>query len=213
MILPFENYERGGMSDGNVVWQAFFVHMIDQDSFDWEANAEEVAIVGRYMDLDILKKYNEDGRNGEYSSYYDSYWQMPGFYNDKYRAATEHMGEAGSLDNIKAAVTKIILTQPGVFIRSRIRALRVAFWPHDTSGLWMPFYMTLIMIIYALMKKRPVLLLLSLGVIAHIMITALLMPASYEKYFYELYLYGYVFGGITVIELLTRERAALQRDA
>lgn len=43
---------------------------------------------------------------------------------------------------------------------------------------------------------------LCLGVLAHTGITILTMPASYFKYFYEMYLFAYVFITIILIGIL-----------
>lgn len=85
--------------------------------------------------------------------------------------------------------------------------------PYVLTIVWAIFSLVMIVIIltvYSIVKRDRILVILCLGVLAQTMITALAMPASYFKYFYEMYLFAYYFMVIVLTgECLNKYRGSL----
>lgn len=202
VCLPETLYERTqttALADGDVVWRAFLVHMLDRSSFDRVKCAEELAVIDKYLDIEIIDRYNAE----VYNKYDDCYWEWSWYREGKYYAPTQYWSAEGA-EIVKEEVIKIIQKQPLIFIESRIKAFGMAA---NKAGynLFLPLILTLIAMVKGICKKERCLAALSLGILGHTFLTAFLMPASYFKYFYQMYLFGYVFGLIMLFEYLLKD--------
>lgn len=208
VCLPETMYEKSQTSslvDGQVVWRAFLVHMLDRSSFDREKCAEELAVIDKYFDIETIDRYNAEVNN----KYDDCYWEWPSYNEGMYYAPTQYWSaEAGEV--IKDEVLQIIKKQPSVFVESRIKAFAMAA---NKSGynLFIPLILTMIVMLKGICKKELCLAALSFGVLGHSVLTAFLMPASYFKYFYQMYLFGYVFGLFILFEFILK-KSRYKRD-
>lgn len=187
---------KNGFGEKGTTYRAYLVHMLGEESFDREMVSEELKIVNQLMDVSVIDQYNHDlGDEGYIDCMYD--WSS---WNDgKYYAIRNNITVSEEL--FYNAVIRIIKKEPMVFIRSRIKAFTVAGWSRDWENLFIPFFMLLLETIYSFSKKNMTLLVLCLGVLCHTSITILTMPASYFKYFWEMYLFGYYFMGICLIDI------------
>lgn len=100
------------------------------------------------------------------------------------------------------AVIEIVKKQPLVFLKSRMEAFIRAGCSYDYYNLILPFMILIILIIYVRIKHNWLYLLICPGVFGHTCITTLTMPAFYFKYFFEMYVFAYIFGVITLIEVI-----------
>jgi hypothetical protein len=198
VCLPAVVYSKDSdLQDGKIVYQAVVVHMLAEKSFDREQCADELEEVNKRLDLAILDKYNEECKEMAYN---ECYWAWPEWNDGNYYAVKNCTSE--ELEQVNRAVIKIVLKEPIVFIKSRISAFNAIAAVQSNYNLYMPLILSIIVFIYAIVKRDNVLMLIFGGILCHVGLTVLSMPASYFKYFYEMYLCGYVFSGILVIDCL-----------
>ena len=205
--LIYEKTSASAFRDGDVVYQAFLVHMLDRPSFDRLKCAEELAAIDKYFDIEIIDRYNKEC----IEKYNDCYWMWSWYKGGVYYAPTENWSAEG-LEVIKEEVISIVKKQPIVFLKSRIKAFGMAA---RTEGynLFLPLIVTVIVMVWGVYNKERVIATLSLGMFGHTTLTALLMPASYFKYFFQLYLFGYVFGVILLFEYIALQGTAREWKA
>ena len=197
--LIYEKTSATTLQDGDVVYQAFLVHMLDRPSFDRVKCAEELTAIDKYLDIEIIDRYNTEC----IEKYNDCYWTWSWYRGGVYYAPTENWSAEG-LEVIKEEVISIIKKQPVVFLKSRFKAFGMAARA-EGYNLFLPLIVTAIAMVWGVYNKERAIAALALGILGHTILTALLMPASYFKYFFQLYLFGYVFGIVMLLEYITRQ--------
>lgn len=195
VVLFLPTISKNGVNERGATYSAYLTHMLGESSLDRDKIQEELEIANQYLDIDILDKYNQDLGVKRYE---DCCYLWPDWLDGQYYAFKK--GTSLNDDKFAEAVISIILKQPVTFAKSRVRATYAAFFQHGGYNLFLPLMLLLVVIIYSLLKKDKVLFILSFGVLVHIGITALTMPASYYKYFYQMFLFAYFFIGIVLID-------------
>lgn len=107
------------------------------------------------------------------------------------------------------SIQSIILNEPILFLKTRIQAWRYAaikgidLYNIDNSSifnliiavcanLWIPILGIIGSLIYSMVKRKKLAFEIMAGVLVHTIITICFMPIAYFKYFYEMYLVGYL---------------------
>ncbi|MBQ8246574.1 MAG: hypothetical protein IJZ42_05535 [Lachnospiraceae bacterium] len=198
--LVYEKTLTSSLRDGDVVYQAFLVHMLDRPSFDRIKCEGELAAIDRYLDIEVIDRYNAEC----VEKYNDCYWAWSWYKEGMYYAPTGNWSLEG-FEVVKKEVVSIVKKQPIVFLESRIIAFGMAA-RNSGYNLFLPLLITMIVSVWGICKKEYVMAVLALGVLGHAILTALLMPASYFKYFFQLYLFGYVFGFVLLLEFIMKNK-------
>lgn len=183
-----------------------FVNMC-RNGLDQEEYREELQIIDRYLSIDAVNRINDELGDLNYSdeliAFYEGYVGVREDYSDEeYEAYT---GE----------VLKLIIKEPLLYLQSQLEAWNYISWFEDEAfatrqtgvlklvkyalvlerflvwQLYIPTLTIILCVIYSLIKKRWLELVTTVGVFGHHCIVFLLMPASYFKYFYIVYLVGY----------------------
>ena len=195
-----------GAAEKSVTIRSYLVRMMYESSFNEEVVKDELDVIDKYMNVEKIKKYNEEnGIEGFADCFYD--WQ--GWKDGKYYVARNNYTDVNE-EEFNKAVLSIIIKEPIVFLKSRIRSFLVVScvgYGYGFGGnMMIPFLFLFVILVYSLLKKDKILLLLSLGVFSHTVITIGTMPASYYKYFLEMVMYAYAFFVIINIDYLNKRQ-------
>lgn len=210
VLIPFVLIEilfyipalKNGFGEKSTTYRAYFVHMLGEKSFDRALAAEELRTADQFMNIEIIDKYNRDlGIEG----FADCMYDWPGWRDGSYYSFRPH--SAVSSDEFAKSVVEIIKKEPVVFAKSRIRAFCAAAYRANSYNLFLPLFMLIIIMGYSILKKDKQLEVISSGVLIHTGITALTMPASYFKYFYQMMLFSYFFIVVILIDLHLNSKA------
>ena len=187
----------------------FFEYLItsmERNGLDKEKNADDLAIVNRYLSIDAIHELNE--RQGDYN------------YNDNIIIFTGGL-VPGATDQDKVdfqkAMVRIIIRNPLVYIRSQIGA-----WLHISNAfqferkmdyaanifknLYVPTAWLIGLWIYLLVKKQWCYWFITSGHLCHMAITTALLPAAYFKYYYSEYLYAALTAVFALIFVINKRR-------
>ena len=188
----------GGMKERGIEIDAILVHMLGEESFDRDKVAKELEIIDKNVDISIIDKYNQEmGFSGFEMNYFDATWYKDGMYymqRDTWGASYEEFSKA---------VISMVIKEPVVFIKSRIRAYIAAGYSLDFYNLILPLLIIFVGLIHGLRKDKAMFVLM-LGLLAHISITTLTMPASFFKYFFHMWLVAYTFVVVLLMERIKR---------
>ena len=195
-----------GAAEKSVTIRSYLVRMMYESSFNEEVVKDELDVIDKYMNVEKIKKYNEEnGIEGFADCFYD--WQ--GWKDGEYYVARNNYTDVNE-EEFNKAVLSIIIKEPIVFLKSRIRSFLVVScvgYGYGFGGnLMIPFLFLLIIVAHSLQKKDTVLSLLSFGVFSHTIITIGTMPASYYKYFLQMVIYAYVFFVIIGIDHFVNDK-------
>lgn len=184
----------------------YLIVNMEREGLDKEKNAAELELVDRYVSVEAIHLLNE--KNGDFNF------------------GENHIEEAGrreeatsqDRDSFMAAVRRIVLKNPAVYIRTQLKA-----WSYITTGkfhdrlldevanifqnLYVPTVWLLGLWIYTLVKKKWFLWFMTSAHLGHMLITTALLPAAYFKYYYSEYLYA-VMTALLCLLLLIKKRAA-----
>ncbi|MBP5383776.1 MAG: hypothetical protein J6Y57_02255, partial [Lachnospiraceae bacterium] len=196
--------EMGAAADDRMKpFYAYTITNMFRNGLDREANAEDLAIVDRYLALDKIDAINE---------YYGdiNYEDVLILYQEGFVGVREEAGVTEFFE-YAAALKRIFLHNPGVFLKTRIGAFCYAAMPyHIETGngivslgisivkslsynLFIPLILIAVFCITALFKKRWFSFFLTGGVLAHWFIVFILAPASYFKYYFPVYITAYFY--------------------
>lgn len=149
----YKNTIQGGrLSDGNVVYDATIIHMLDQEDFDRELSVKELDVINQYLDIGVIDHYNNDFENESgINSYYDAYWQYSNYGDGSYYAHKNKSKDS----NYKTAIFKTIINQPLIYLKSRIKAFdSIRLIDNNISdNLYLPLLFCIITFIYCASNK------------------------------------------------------------
>ena len=191
----------------------FFEYLItsmERNGLDKEKNAEDLAIVDKYISVDAIHELNE--RQGDYN------------YNDNIIIYSGLVPGATDQDkvNFQNAVIRLIIHNPLVYIRSQIGAwlhISNAFQYERTldyaanifKNLYVPTAWLIGLWVYLLVKKQWCYWFITSGHLCHMAITTALLPAAYFKYYYSEYMYAALTATLAVCFLVKRHREKKSR--
>ena len=194
-IMIYVPATTAGVEEKGTTYRAYLVHMLGERSLDRNKIEKELKIADKYMDLSRIDRYNANwGIDGFSDCMYDwSSWGDGSYYAIRSNPTI-------SEDKFSEAVVRIIIKEPVVFLKSRLRAFAAAARGTGSKNLFIPLMVVIILTVYAIIKRDWILAILCMGVLVQTVITTLAMPASYFKYFYEMYLFAYYFMVIVLLD-------------
>ncbi|MBQ7582068.1 MAG: hypothetical protein IJU25_04540 [Lachnospiraceae bacterium] len=182
---------------------AYTITNMFRNGLDTEANAEDLAIVDRYLSLDKIREIND---------YYGdiNYEDVLILYQEGYVGVREE-ADVTDFFNYAAALKRIFIHNPEVFLKTRIGAFCYAALPYRIEtgnyivslavsilksvsyNLFLPLCIIAILWVYSLFRKRWFSFFLLSGVLSHWFIVFILAPASYFKYYFPVYITAYFY--------------------
>lgn len=189
--LPETVAERDGLDPGRRAMPLFeyLITGMERKGLDKEKNAADLAIVDRYIDLEALHAMNEELGDYCYNDNLILYYGM------------RHGASEADKEAFRGAVTRIVLHNPLVYIRSQLCA-----WVHISEQtyhdrkldelanifqrLYLPTIWLFVLFFLALRRRDWLLFFLTGGHLIHFAITTALLPAAYFKYYYSELLYA-----------------------
>lgn len=182
----------------------YLITNMERKGLDKEKNAEDLAIVDKYISVDAIHKLNEDGDYNYIDNRIIYHGMRPG-------ATLEDM------DNFKAAVIRIVIKNPLVYLRTQLGAWSfistATFFERKLdvisnifTDLYLPTIWMLVLWVFLLVKKQWCFWLMTSCHLCHMAITTALLPAAYFKYFYSEYLYA-ILSLLLVLTLWQKKRS------
>lgn len=188
------------LDDGGIVYDASIIWMIKEPTFDYSKSQDDLEQINRVMSIEAINRLVEAVGDDVYAScsyVYPSY---------EYCVMRDDYGPEDS-QLFEKSVVNIIKKQPLVYLRSRVNAFMAVAKVRNEYNLIVPLILTVVLVFGGLIKKNLLVSLMSAGVLTHVVLTVLFMPANFFKYFYELYLYGYIFMILSLIEPHSKTRS------
>ena len=205
--------EMGAAADDRMKpFYAYTITNMYRNGLDEEKNAEDLAIVDKYLSLDKIKAIND---------YYGdiNYEDVLILYQADYIGIRE---EATVTDyfNFANACKRIFANNIGVLLKTRIGAFCYAALPYHIEkdsgiislgislvksllyNLFIPLAIIAAILLYSLFKKKWFTFFLTGGVLAHWFIVFVLAPASYFKYYFPVYIIAYFYLLMIVLTLI-----------
>ena len=203
----------GAANDRMKPFYAYTITNMMRNGLDREANAEDLAIVDRYLSLEAVDNINE---------YYAdiNYEDVLILYKEGFVGVREDAGYTEYID-FTDAVKRIFVNNPSVFAKTRWGAFRYAALPYhiafDAPGirgiasfaisvvkslaynLFIPVVFAAVALFYTLIKRKWFGMFIFGGLAAHFAIVFVLAPASYFKYYFPVYIMSYFFMTALVI--------------
>ncbi|MCR5234053.1 MAG: hypothetical protein K6E53_09115 [Lachnospiraceae bacterium] len=200
--------ELGAAADDRMKpFYAYTITNMYRNGLDMDKNADDLAIVDKYISLDSLDAINEYYGDINYEDVLILY--QPGFVGVREEAdVTEYY-------NFVAALKRIFKNNPQIFLRTRIGAFVYAALPYHITftgtdprslvslalsivksisyNLFIPLIIVLFILFYALTGSRWFTFFVSGGLLAHWFIVFILAPASYFKYYFPVYITAYLY--------------------
>ena len=110
-----------GAAEKSVTIRSYLVRMMYESSFNEEVVKDELDVIDKYMNVEKIKKYNEE--NG-IEGFADCYYEWQGWKDGEYYVAKNNYLDVDEEEFTKA-VLSIIIKEPIVFIKSRVRSFLV----------------------------------------------------------------------------------------
>lgn len=172
--------------------------MYAESDFNRELCSGELEVIGSFLDLEKVESYNNECGA---EAYYDCYWEWGGWHDNQYYCIKDSF-DNNKIDTLNSAIIGVIKKQPFVFLKSRWTAFRIIAQQTTSYNLFMPLILVIAIGICGCFRRDVMMVLLALGILGHTGITILTMPASYFKYFYELFTCSYILAAITIFNII-----------
>lgn len=211
--------EMGAAADDRMKpFYAYTITNMYRNGLDEEKNAEDLAIVDKYLAIDKIYAINEHYGDINYEDVLILY--EPDFIGVREEATvTDFFNYAGALK-------RIFKNNIAVFLKTRIGAFCYAALPYHIEfgsgivslgisvvkavlyNLFIPLAIIVLICIYSLIKKKWFSFFLTGGVIAHWFIVFILAPASYFKYYFPVYITSYFYLLMIILTLFYNRKGS-----
>lgn len=206
-----QNGMGAGLSDkANDRMKPFYAYTITnmyRNGLNLEKNAEDLAIVDKYLSLDKVREINE---------YYQdiNYEDVLILYKDEFMGVRPEADVTEYIEYTKA-LKRIFINNPDIFMKTRWGAFKYAalpyhiVWPQGgirglvsfgvsliksvSYNLFIPVILMFVLLVYSLIKKRWYSFFFFGGLSCHWFIVFILAPASYFKYYFPVYIMAYFY--------------------
>ncbi len=196
-----------GMSEGRMAQDAVVVHMLGEQSLDRNKVRDELEVLGKVYDIEIIDRWNQDlglasfdTNNFDLIDWYDNYYYI------------ERDDLEVSEEEYRQAFYKLIIKQPIPYVKSRIRAFLAAGRQVDSYNLYLLLLLIIVELIYSIATDKKEWMIIFLGVLVHIGLTTVAMPASFFKYFFQMYLVAYTFLIVMIVDYNVEGKRQLHYD-
>lgn len=210
----------GAANDRMKPFYAYTITNMARNGLDFDKNAEDLAIVDKYLSLDKIREINE---------YYEdiNYEDVLILYKEGFIGVRED-ADVTEFVNYSEAVKRIFIANPGVFLKTRVGAFCYAALPYHivkpeggirglvltavslvktvSYNLFIPVIIVFALLLVSLFKKKWYSFFFFGGVICHWFIVFILAPASYFKYYFPVYIMAYFYVCILAIWLLAGKK-------
>lgn len=213
--------EMGAAADDRMKpFYAYTITNMYRNGLDTDKNAEDLAIVDKYISLESLDAINDYYGDINYEDVLILY--QPGFVGVREEAdVTEYY-------DFVNALKRIFKNNPQIFVRTRIGAFKYAALPYHitytgsdirslisfavsivktvTYNLFIPLVIVLLLGFYSLIRGRWFSFFIMGGLLAHWFIVFVLAPASYFKYYFPVYITAYLYLFLLIIEQIYNKK-------
>lgn len=213
----------GAANDRMKPFYAYTITNMYRNGLDLTKNADDLAIVDKYISLESIEAINDHYGDINYEDVLILYQE--GFVGVREGATdTEFIAYA-------EALKRIFMNNPGVFLKTRWGAFCYAAMPYHITfsgfglrnlasfaisvvkslayDLFIPVIFALVVCIVSLVKKRWFEFFMFGGLMAHSFIVFVLAPASYFKYYFPVYILSYFYMIFLLIGYFTSRRKSL----
>ena len=198
---------------------AYTIVNMMRNGLDREKNAEDLAVVDKYIAIEKIDAVNEHYVDINYEDTFILFDEFNGVRPEA--SITEYFEFVSAMQNI-------FKNNPGVFIKTRIGAFVYAAMPYHVSfesgikgiikglfsvfkslsyNIFIPFITIILILLYALIKKRWFTFFMCGAIMAHWFIVFILAPASYFKYYFPIYMSGYMYITMLIIQTIYNRKA------
>ncbi len=224
MISIPQNGTLTGVSDAaNDRMKPFYAYTITnmyRNGLDTEKNADDLAVIDRYIPLEAIESINE---------YYGdiNYEDVLILYREEFNGVRQDAGYTEYYE-FTEAVKRIFVNNPDVFAKTRWGAFCYAALPYHIEftgygiknlvsfavsliktvsyNLFIPVAFILILAVFCLILRRWYTFFVSGGLMAHWFIVFILAPASYFKYYFPVYIMAYFYMIILLIRYFSHDK-------
>lgn len=222
--VPQNGFTANNLDDAaNDRMKPFYAYTITnmyRNGLDLQKNAEDLAIVDKYMSLEVIEAINEHYVDINYEDVLILYQE--GFVGVREEATVE------DFINYSDALKRIFINNPDVFMKTRWGAFCYAALPYHITysglgikslisfgislvkslfyNLFIPVGIALILCIYSLVKRKWYSFFVFGGLMAHWFIVFILAPASYFKYYFPVYIMSYLYLILILIYVYCRRK-------
>lgn len=213
--------EMGAAADDRMKpFYAYTITNMYRNGLDKDKNAEDLAIVDRYISMESLDAINDYYGDINYEDVLILY--QPGFVGVR-----EDAGVTEYYDFVNA-LKRIFRNNPTIFLRTRIGAFKYAALPYHITfngtdirslagfvfsvikttayNLFIPLVTVLLLGFYSLIRGRWFSFFIMGGLLAHWFIVFVLAPASYFKYYFPVYITAYLYLFLLIIEQIYNKK-------
>lgn len=210
----------GAANDRMKPFYAYTITNMYRNGLDLSKNADDLAVVDRYLSLEMIDKINEH--------YGDiNYEDVLILYQDGFTGVREGAGDAEFYD-YSQALKRIFVNNPDVFARTRWGAFCYAALPYHivfsstglrdmisfaisivktvSYNLFIPVIFAAAAAVVSLIRRKWFEFFMFAGILAHAFIVFVLAPASYFKYYFPVYIVSYFYMIFMLISFLSKKR-------
>lgn len=209
--------EMGAAADDRMKpFYAYTITNMFRNGLDREKNADDLAVVDRYLSLEKI-----DAINAYYGDI--NYEDVLILYQTDYVGVREN-ATVTDFFNYANALKRIFRKNPDVLLKTRVGAFCYAALPYriETGNgavgfgvsliktvmyqLFLPLALLFAICLYALFRKRFFTFFLTAGILTHWFIVFMLAPASYFKYYFPVYIMAYFYALLLLLQWICRRR-------
>lgn len=198
---------------------AYTIVNMMRNGLDREKNAEDLAIIDKYMAIEKIDAVNEH--------YVDINYEDTFILFEEWNGVREEATFADYYEYTEA-MKRLFKNNPDVFIKTRIGAFAYAAVPYHVNfaggvsgiikGLFslykslsyniiIPFFTIIAILVFSLIKRRWFTFFMCGGLMAHWFIVFILAPASYFKYYFPIFICGYMYLLMLLIQTIYNKKA------
>lgn len=202
---------RSFLSESSHTYNEWFVNMC-REGLDKSKYPVQMKMIDKYMSLAAVDYINEQLGDENYEDEYIA-WR-PGYVGIRDGATL------AEYNDYEKAVRYLVIHEPCVFLKTRIGLWKYTagslntssvlnLYESLTSSLNIPLIVMLVVTIMSIIKQKWLTFFMAGFSIAHCMVTLLFSPAAYFKYYYHMYLLGWLFLIVIVIGINSRIESLL----
>lgn len=225
LSIPQNGISSSGLSDAaNDRMKPFYAYTITnmfRNGLDVKANEADLAIVDEYISIEAMENIN---------SYYEdiNYEDVLILIKEEFSGVREGADYTQYYD-FTQAVRRIMINNPGVFMKTRWGAFCYAALPYHITftgygmrelasffisivkslayNLFIPVGLVMFGCIYCLIRRKWYTFFVAAGCAAHYAIVFVLAPASYFKYYFPVYIMAYYYLILLIVHRFSENRA------
>jgi len=195
---------------------AYTIVNMMRNGLDREKNKDDLAVIDKYMSVEKIDAVND--------YYVDINYEDTFILFEDFNGVREEASFADYYEYTEA-MKRIFKNNPDIFIKTRIGAFAYAALPYHISfsngiikgifsifkslsyNIFIPFIVIIAIFIYAIIKRRWFTFFVCGGILAHWFIVFILAPASYFKYYFPVYMCGYMYVLMLLIQTIYNKKA------